>query len=191
MSYGQEPWGTDQSEQERFRRLREIVKRFDGAGLIAAHENCMNWGGFSAQHTLRLIEEVPGLKLIFDTGNPVFQKDRSKPEPHTWQDALAFYQLVKDHVVHIHIKDCLYPVPGNHEPERYTLPGEGMAHIRELLDQLKANNYKGACAIEPHIATVFHAKEKEAVSAEDCYNSYIEYGRAFEQLFHKHISATN
>ena len=67
MSYAQEPWGEDQHEQERFRRLREITKRFSDAGLTAAHENCMNWGGFSAAHTLRLVEEVPGLKLIFDT----------------------------------------------------------------------------------------------------------------------------
>lgn len=191
MSYGQEPWGTDQREQERFHRLREIVKRFDGAGLITAHENCMNWGGFSAQHTLRLIEEVPGLKLIFDTGNPVFQKDRSQLEPDTWQDALEFFQSVKDHVVHIHIKDCLNPLHGSSEPENYTLPGEGMARINELLGALKTNGFKGGYAIEPHIATVFHAKEKEAVSAEDCYNSYIEYGRAFEQLIHKHTSVIN
>lgn len=81
MSYGQKPWGEDQQEAERFRRLREIVQRFADAGLSAIHENCMNWGGFSAQHSLRLVEEVPGLKLIFDTGNPVFQRDRSKPEP--------------------------------------------------------------------------------------------------------------
>ena len=58
MSYAQEPWGQDQHEQERFRRLREITQRFTDAGLITAHENCMNWGGFSADHTLRLIEEV-------------------------------------------------------------------------------------------------------------------------------------
>ena len=66
MSYAQLPWGEDQNEKERFRRLREIVKRFEDEGLQALHENCMNWGGFSAEHTLRLLEEVPGLKLVFD-----------------------------------------------------------------------------------------------------------------------------
>ena len=125
----------DQHEQERFRRLREITKRFSDAGLITAHENCMNWGGFSSAHTLRLIEEVPGLKLIFDTGNPVFQRDRSIPEPQRttagiasstaaegsqgkptppWQDAWQFYQAVREHIIHIHIKDCRNPV--NDEP---------------------------------------------------------------------------
>ena len=181
MSYAQKPWGEDQHEAERFRRLREIVARFEDAGLQAVHENCMNWGGFSAAHTLRLIEEVPSLKLVFDTGNPVFQRDRSKSAPYPWQDALEFYQTVKAHVVHVHIKDCLNPTEGSDEPERYTLPGEGQCRLPEILAALKADGYDGALAIEPHVATVFHAQEGEAVDAQQCYNSYVEYGRAFEK----------
>ena len=181
MSYGQKPWGEDQQEAERFRRLREIVARFADAGLSAIHENCMNWGGFSAQHTLRLIEEVPGMKLIFDTGNPAFQRDRSKPEPHPWQDALEVYQATKAHVAHIHIKDCLHPAEGSNEPEQYTLPGKGVARLNEILNALQADGYNGAYAIEPHVATVFHANQGEVVDAEQCYNSYVDYGRAFER----------
>ncbi|MGB0258814.1 MAG: sugar phosphate isomerase/epimerase family protein [Coraliomargarita sp.] len=158
------------------------MERFTDAGLQAAHENCMNWGGFSAQHSLRLVEEVPGLKLIFDTGNPVFQRDRSKPEPYPWQDALEFYQAIKERVVHVHIKDCLHPPQGSEEPERYTLPGEGQCRLTDILSALNADGYDGAYAIEPHVATVFHAKEGEAVDPEQCYQSYIEYGRAFEEL---------
>ncbi len=182
MSYAQKPWGEDQQEAERFRRLREIVQRFSDAGLTALHENCMNWGGFSAQHSLRLVEEVPGLKLIFDTGNPVFQRDRSKPEPYPWQNALEFYQTIKEHVAHVHIKDCLNPIEGSSEPERYTLPGEGQCSLTDILSALSADGYDGAYAIEPHVATVFHAKEGEDIDSEQCYQSYIEYGRAFEEL---------
>ena len=209
MSYAQEPWGEDQHEQERFRRLREITKRFSDAGLTAAHENCMNWGGFSAQHTLRLVEEVPGLKLIFDTGNPVFQRDRSSgplalpsvarsdnplalpsvarsegetstSDSYPWQDAWQFYQAVREHIIHIHIKDCRNPVNDNQEPE-YVFPGEGQAYIPAIIDDLKASNYAGFIAIEPHVATVFHAKADD-VDWEQCYNSYIEYGRQLERL---------
>ncbi len=182
MSYGQKPWGEDQQEAERFRRLREIVARFADAGLQAVHENCMNWGGFSAQHTLRLIEEVPSMKLIFDTGNPVFQRDRSKPEPYPWQDALEFYQAVKAHVAHVHIKDCLNPPEGSDEPERYTFPGEGQSRLPEILTALQAHGYQGAYAIEPHVATVFHAKDDAAIDQEQCYNSYVNYGRALEKI---------
>lgn len=180
MSYAQEPWGQDQHEQERFRRLREITKRFTDAGLTTAHENCMNYGGFSSDHTLRLIEEVPNLKLIFDTGNPVFQRDRSKPEPQPWQNALEFYQAVKQHIIHIHIKDCINPVQDGVEPE-YTFPGQGQAHIPEILTDLKASNYQGYIAIEPHVATVFHAKSED-VNWQQCYDSYTQYGKSMESL---------
>ena len=197
MSYAQEPWGEDQHEQERFRRLLEITKRFSDAGLITAHENCMNWGGFSSAHTLRLVEEVPGLKLIFDTGNPVFQKDRScsplalpsvarsddqksSSSSYPWQDAWQFFQAVREHIIHIHIKDCRNPLNDEVEPE-YVYPGEGQAYIPAIIDDLQQSNYQGFIAIEPHVATVFHAKADD-VDWDQCYRSYIEYGRQLESL---------
>ena len=209
MSYAQEPWGEDQHEQERFHRLREIVKRFNDAGLTTAHENCMNWGGFSSAHTLRLVEEVPALKLIFDTGNPVFQRDRSydplalpsvarsddplalpsvarsegeksSSDSYPWQDAWQFYQAVREHIIHIHIKDCRNPLDDGEEPE-YVFPGEGQAYIPAIIDDLKKSDYQGFIAIEPHVATVFHAKADD-VDWNQCYNSYIKYGRALESL---------
>lgn len=182
MSYAQEPWGEDQHEKERFRRLREIHTRFEEAGLQAVHENCMNWGGFSPEHTLRLVEEVPGLKLIFDTANPIFQRDRSKPEPFPWQDPLEFYEKVREHVVHVHIKDCIHPSEGDTEPANYTLPGEGQARVREILAALKKDGYTGGLAIEPHVATVFHAVDGAEPDWQQCYDSYVEYGHAMTKL---------
>ena len=72
----------DQMEAERFRRLRELQKMFADAGMVAVHENCMNYGGMGWPYTLKLIENVPGLKLVFDTGNPVGSDDYSKPKPY-------------------------------------------------------------------------------------------------------------
>lgn len=181
MSYAQEPWGQEQHEQERFRRLREIVQRFADAGITAAHENCMNWGGFSAAHSLRLIEEVPELQLVFDTGNPVFQLDRSASQPGTWQDAFAFWEAVRDHVVHIHIKDCLNPTAEGVEPV-YTWPGEGQGKVKEILLDAKARGYDGYIAIEPHVATVFHVKDQSQVDWQQCYDSYVTYGKKLESL---------
>ena len=177
MSYAQEPWGDDQLEQERFRRLRAITARFADAGLEALHENCMNWGGFSAQHTLRLLEEVPNLRLVFDTGNPIFQRDRSKSSPYPWQNAWAFYQQVKHAIAHVHIKDAkMYQEEG--EPE-YTFPGQGDAYLKEILNDLKQSAYDGFIAIEPHVGKVFHLKEQE-VDEKQVYQIYLDYGKAFE-----------
>jgi len=184
MSYAQNPWGEDQAEEERFRRLREITARFTDAGLITAHENCMNWGGFSAEHTLRLIEEIPNLKLIYDTGNPVFQKDRSKPNADgsfPWQDALEFYQQVKEHIVHIHVKDCLNPVSDDVEPE-YVYPGKGQGYVSEIMADLKATGYEGYIAIEPHVATVFHVTDGQEPDWQQCYDSYVQYGKDLESI---------
>ena len=209
MSYAQQPWGENQYEQERFRRLRAITARFSQAGITTAHENCMNWGGFSSSHTLRLVEEVPGLKLIFDTGNPVFQRDRSysplalpsvarsddplalpsvarsegeksSSDSYSWQDAWQFYQAVREHIIHIHIKDCRNPVNDNQEPE-YVFPGDGQAYIPAIIDDLKKSDYQGFIAIEPHVATVFHAKADDVDWAQ-CYQSYIDYGKAMEKI---------
>ena len=184
MSYAQQTWGEDQHEQERFRRLRAITSRFSEAGITVAHENCMNYGGFSSGHTLRLIEEVPGLKLIFDTGNPVFQRDRSQPDPQPWQDAWQFYQDVRDHIIHIHIKDCRNPKNDDVEPE-YVFPGDGQAYVPAIISDLKKNDYAGYIAIEPHVATVFHAKSED-VDWNQCYQSYVEYGKSLETIISQH-----
>ncbi len=185
MSYAMNPWGEDQQDEERFRRVREITKRFADAGLQAIHENCQNYGGFSAEHTLRLIDEVPSLKLIFDTGNPVFTLDRSKSEPHPWQDALEFYRAVKAHVVHVHIKDCINPPEGSTEPAEYTMPGEGQCQLREILKEMRVDGYAGGFAIEPHVATVFHVQDGQEPDWKQCYDSFVAYGRAFERLLHE------
>ena len=182
MSYAQEPWGDNQHAEERFKRLRAIIRRFDEAGITAIHENCMNYGGFSPMHTMRLIEEVPNLKLVFDTGNPVFHLDRSKPEPFPWQDPIEFYEAVKDHIAHVHVKDCTNPKQGETEPEEYTMPGEGQAKIPLILKALKRDGYDGAIAIEPHLAMVFHIQEGQEVDEQQCYNSYVAYGKKFEEM---------
>ena len=179
MSYAQLPWGEEQFEQERFKRLREIVSRFEDAGLMALHENCMNWGGYSAGHTLRLLEEVPNLKLVFDTGNPVFQRDRAKPEPFPWQNSLEFYHQVKHAIAHVHVKDAIMHADDG-EPE-YTFAGEGSAHVEAIMEDLIGSGYQGMIAIEPHIAKVFHLQDQQTDESR-AYDLYVEYGQRFEKL---------
>ena len=186
MSFAQEPWGSDQHEEERCRRLRWITEQFKTEGLIAAHENCMNWGGFSSDHTLRLLEEVPGLKLIFDTGNPIFQRDRSKSEPYPWQDSLEFYHAVKHAIVHVHVKDCVMI----DDQESYVFPGEGDAHIPEILEDLHQSGYDGFIAIEPHVGKVFH-EDFDSKNADKEYQIYRQYGHKFEDLVRAVISRVN
>lgn len=178
MSFAVED-GAGQYEEERFRRMREITRRFLDAGITPLHENCMNYGGMSPAHALRLLENVPGLRWVYDTGNPIFNNDRSKPEPQPKQDGWEFYQKVKPFIDHIHVKDACWDADKNEA--LYTFPGEGQGYVKEILSDLKKGGYDKGVSIEPHIAVVFHDANVSA-SAEKQYRSYVEYGERLKKL---------
>ncbi len=167
----------DQMEEERFRRLRVLTRMFLDAGVQPVHENCMNYGGLGWRFSLRLLENVPGLKLVFDTGNPVSTFDRTKPAPWPCQSAWEFYTRVREHVVYVHVKDGRM-VDGK---VRYTFCGEGDANVPRICADLVARGYGGGISIEPHMAAVAHDSEVRS-PAEARFANYVEYGRRMERL---------
>lgn len=173
----------DQHAEERFRRLRELNQRFSDAGITMVHENCMNYGGMSIAHALETLEKVPGLRWVFDTGNPVFNEDRAHPGHR--QNSWDFYQAVKAHISHVHVKDGVW----NSQTQDcdYSFPGEGQGCVKEILADLALHGYKGHVSIEPHVAVVFHAVNKQedmdaAAKEIQQLESYINYGRALANL---------
>ena len=164
--------GSEQYAEERFRRLKVICDQFLEAGITPLHENCMNYGGMSWMHTLELIDNISGLRLVFDTGNPVISKDYSKTEDRK-QDSLEFFKKIHEHVEHIHIKDVFL----DGDKECFVFPGEGDAKIVDILKELKHMNYNGGISIEPHMASVFHDPDAGVASFEESYKIYIEYGK--------------
>ena len=169
----------DQMEEERFRRLRVLHRMFTEAGLTPVHENCMNYGGMSWQHTLRLIEHVPGLKLVFDTGNPVFTDDRARARPYPKQSSWEFYTHVKEHVAYVHVKDGTWD-PGTQQIT-YTYPGEGDGDVVRIVSDLLQSGYDGGISIEPHMAIVHH-DASVASPEEQRFRTYVEYGRRTERI---------
>ncbi|MFW5845638.1 MAG: sugar phosphate isomerase/epimerase family protein, partial [Planctomycetota bacterium] len=173
----------DQQAQERFRRMREIVARFRDAGIQPVHENCMNYGGMGPAHSLRLLEAVPDLRLVFDTGNPVFTRAYEHSDPERRQDAWEFYAQVKDHIAYVHIKDGIW------DPESrkctYTWPGEGQGQVERIVGDLLANGYDGGFSMEPHLQVVFHEGDNQDAKAEARKQAYIEYGRRFVRLLER------
>jgi sugar phosphate isomerase/epimerase len=171
---------SDQMKEERFRRLRELVALFHAEGLTPVHENCMNFGGMGYPFTLELVENVPGLRLVFDTGNPVFSDDRSRPEPYPKQDAWEFYRQVKPHIEYVHIKDGVFDSATKHMT--YTFPGEGQGQVRRIVEDLLKSGYDGGFSMEPHMKVVFHEGAAPAEKDDARLELYVEYGRRFEQL---------
>lgn len=165
--------GEDQMEAERFKRVREIQRMFADAGLTAVHENCMNYGGMGWQFTLKLLENVPGLKLVYDTGNPVASDDRSQPRPYPKQSSWEFYEHVREHVAYIHIKDGIYDATAR--KMIFTYPGEGQGDIPKIIKDLFARGYDGGFSIEPHMGAVFH--DPNSQHSLDAAEIYVAYGR--------------
>jgi sugar phosphate isomerase/epimerase len=165
---------------EVFRRVKDVTNQFLDAGIQPVHENCMNYGGMSWQHALELLDKCPGLKLVFDTGNPVFIADRSKPKPWPRQNAWEFWTNVRDHVVHIHVKDASYNPAKN--SEKYHWPDEGQGCVREILQDAKARGYSAGVSIEPHMATVFHNPNAQSVAGDAARKNFTAYGQRLELL---------
>jgi sugar phosphate isomerase/epimerase len=169
----------DQMEAERFRRLREVTQRFLDAGIQPVHENCMNYGGMSWEHALRLLDNVPGLKWVFDTANPVFNVDRSKPEPRPRQDPWEFWTHVRDASVHIHVKDARWDTARNDAD--YLFPGDGDGAVERILADAFARGYDAGISIEPHMVAVFH-DASSAAQDDALRGNFVEYGRRLGHL---------
>ena len=175
--YGQ----SAQLQDEAVKRIKVIAKMAEDSGITLVHENCSSWGGLSLEHTLRLIEGVnsPALKLVYDTGNPVFEDDvRGKP-PYGKQSSWEFYDAVKEHIVYVHIKDGRI-IDGK---DIYTFAGDGDGDVRKILKDLFKNGYDGGFSMEPHMVKVFHDKSgSEESNRIAMYKNYVEYGQRFMKL---------
>jgi sugar phosphate isomerase/epimerase len=169
----------DKTPPEVFRRIGEVTRMFRDAGLQPVHENCMNYGGMSWRHGLELLEKCLGLKWVFDTGNPVFNPDRSQLKPWPRQDGWEFWEHIRQHVVHIHVKDATYAAAKNDCDYKY--PGEGQGRVREILKDALTRGYDGGISIEPHVAAVFHDASVKA-DGQVMFDSYVKYGRALEKM---------
>ena len=160
---------------EVFRRVRDVTNMFLDQGLQPVHENCMNYGGMSWQHALELLDKCPGLKWVFDTANPIFNPDRSKPKPWPRQDAWEFWEKVRNHVVHIHIMDATWN-PAKSDAD-YNWPGEGQGRVRDILKDAFARGYDAGISIEPHMVVVFHDAGAKASNAAAMQKNFVEYGQ--------------
>lgn len=169
----------DQMDEERFSRVWELQKMFSDEGLTPVHENCMNYGGMGWKYTLRLIENVPGLKLVFDTGNPIASLDRRKLDADSRQSSWEFYYHVREHIEYVHIKDGYWDYAKNDTV--FTHPGYGQGDIPLIIRDLISRNYQGGISIEPHIAVVFH---DDSIKSSDQvrFDTYVDYGRRMEAI---------
>ena len=172
MSYPNDSLSQEDWKRQVVKRIRELAHMAADGGIILAHENCDGWASQSARHSLELLETVdsPALKLIYDTGNPVWHD----------QDGWEFYSQVADHTVYVHVKDAT-KTPDKVQP---CFAGEGAGQVERIITDLVCRGYDGGFSIEPHMATVIH-EDKQADAPAQAYDLYLEYGRRTEALLEK------
>lgn len=166
--------------EEVVKRLEVIVRMAEDAGVVCVHENCMNWGGLSYEHTLKLCDRLassPSFRLVFDTGNPVFNDDIRGKAPYRKQSSWEFYKNVREFIAYIHIKDAKW----NGDQPVYTFAGEGWGEVDRILIDAFATGYDGGISIEPHMNKVFHDPNAN-VNEQLSFENYIEYGRRLMAL---------
>lgn len=95
-----------------------------------------------------MLEQVPGLGLVFDTANMLPHGDKT----------LEAYEVLKSYIVHVHLKDVELRKPGlsllpkEHTPDgkvmQGTVFGEGVVPVREVYERMQDSGYHGCFAIE-------------------------------------------
>jgi len=172
-------------EKHIFEKLSLMVKICEDSGILYLLENCMNYGGLSHNHTLRLLDKIhsPNFKLVFDTGNPIGTDNHIGTPPYQKQSSWEFYKAVKDFIEYIHVKDCIFIKETDQIfPElNFTFPGEGHGDVRKIVHDLLISGYDGGFSIEPHLSVIHHNRPDQLVE-QSRYDNYIEYGTRFMAL---------
>lgn len=174
-------------EAQVFKKVRILLNMCEEAGIYYLHENCNNYGGMSWKHTLKLLDKIksPNLQILFDTGNPVLNYDRSSDDVlDKIQSSWEFYSNVKEFITYVHIKDAIYLAPGDNgfAKAEFTYAGDGQGNVKEIIADLLKNGYDGPFSIEPHMKLVLHENSSESEKEKEKTENYVEYGKRFMNL---------
>ena len=153
--------------------FRKAVKEGEKAGITVGLEDTPQTAKpfCTITEMKTLLEAVPGLKLILDTGN-IFVGD---PQA----DLMDYYEALKPNVMRIHLKDV---VRGRFPHKEMCIDGlsiapvvtgSGILPMAEFLRRLKADGYDGDLCIEYAAPKSIHGAEHSKVVA-----SYADYIRA-------------
>lgn len=121
-------------------RMKAMTALAGREGVILLHENEKDIYGDIAARCKDILDTVDSdnLRAVFDPANFV-QCDQV-----TYPDA---YEMLKDHVVYMHIKDALFA-------DSSVVPaGHGDGRVRDILQALSDRNYDGFLSLEPHLGS--------------------------------------
>lgn len=127
-------------------RMGRLVDYAKSEGIILLHENEKGIYGAMAKECLDLMNEFYGdnFKCIFDFANYVQCK----------QDTKKAYELLKDYISYIHVKDAVW------ETGEVVIPGTGDGNLQYVFNELDKKGFCGFLSLEPHL---FHFQGFDAL----------------------------
>lgn len=133
MPQGEPP---EEYREEVMNRWQQYITLAKGSGITLLHENEKDIYGDTKERCKELFETLgyEGMKATFDPANFV----------QVGEDTLEAFDLLKDQVVYMHIKDA--KINGEVVPAGY-----GAGQIETLLKVLKDRGYEGFLSLEPHL----------------------------------------
>ena len=149
------PAGMDpeQFRPQVLKKLQAFLNIAQKYGVTLIHENEKNIYGDTAQRCKVLFEQLqsPNFKAAFDFANFV----------QCGEDPEACWNVLKDHVAYIHIKDAVFG-------KVYIPEGTNTAKIAEILEQaIFEEGYKGFLTLEPHLVLFDTLQSLEIEDAKD------------------------
>ncbi len=134
-------------KDEVLRKLRQFVEIAQQHKIILIHENEKDIYGDIASRCRIIFDEIQSdyLKAAFDSANFV----------QCGENALDAYNLLKDKVVYIHIKDAMKEGGDN------VVCGTGDGQIPQVLQCAFENGYSGFLTLEPHLVLFSSLKSLE------------------------------
>ena len=135
-------------------KLKKYAAIAEKHGIILIHENEKDIYGDIAVRCKDVLDAVdsPCFKAVFDFANFV----------QCGEDTLKCWELLKDQVVYIHIKDA---VPDDNEN---VLCGTGTGNIAQILKQaIREEGYTGFLTLEPHLVLFGTLQSLEIAAATD------------------------
>ncbi|MDL2301919.1 sugar phosphate isomerase/epimerase [Lachnospiraceae bacterium OttesenSCG-928-D06] len=144
MPEGENP--ADYGEEVR-NRLKKMIDYAEEQNVILLHENEKGIYGDSAERCKELFDAFygPHFKGVFDFANFVECQEETQKA----------YELLKDFIVYIHIKDARM------EEKKVVPPGDGDGKLALILKQFKDSGYSGYLSMEPHLAQFSGLKDLE------------------------------
>lgn len=134
--------GSEWTQDERaevLRRLEAMITYAKQEDVILLHENEKDIYGDTAERCLDLMKELScsHFKAVFDPANFVQCK----------QDTKEAYEMLKDYIEYVHIKDALYA------DESVVPAGDGDGNVAYILGELLKNGFDGFLSLEPHLGS--------------------------------------